>query len=115
MSQLSDLTFLRTFTGGDPVKMSKYINMFLSAAPQSLAQIRQQTDASDWKGLKTSSHSLKTQLKYMGVNSAVDIAFNIEQNCAELKDLDQIPGLVAALEEKTTTAVNELREAVSKL
>ena len=115
MSQLSDLTFLRTFTGGDPVKMTKYINMFLSAAPQSLMQIRQQAEASDWKALKTSSHSLKTQLKYMGVASAVDVAFNIEQNCAELKDLEQIPDLVTALEEKTSTAVNELKEAVSKL
>ena len=115
MSQISDLTFLRTFTGGDPAKMTKYINMFLSAAPQSLMQIRQQCDASDWKALKTSSHSLKTQLKYMGVSEAVDLAFNIEQNCAELKDLDQNPRLVTALEEKTSIAVNELREAVSKL
>ncbi len=115
MSQFADLTFLRTFTGSDPVKMTKYINMFLSAAPQNLVQIRQQCDSSDWKALKTSAHSLKTQLKYMGVSGAVDIAFNIEQNCAEMKDLEKIPGLVSDLEEKTNAAVSELREAVAKL
>src|SRR4030095_371151 len=115
MNQLSDLTFLRTFTAGDPSKMTKYINMFLNAAPQSLAQIRQQMEAADWKGLKTSSHSLKTQLKYMGVNPAVDLAFAIEQHCGDLSGLDQIPELVGALEEKTQIAISELREAVSKL
>ena len=115
MSQIADLTFLRTFTGGDPAKMTKYINMFLSSAPQSLVQIKQQSETSDWKALKTAAHSLKTQLKYMGVASAVDVAFNIEHNCAEMKDLDKIPELVAVLEEKTSTAISELREAVSKL
>lgn len=115
MSQLSDLTFLRTFTGGDSAKMTKYINMFLSGAPQMLTQIRQQTDAADWKGLKTSSHSLKTQLKYMGVASAVDLAFAIEQQSGEMKDLDQLPQLVGQLEAATNTAILELRDELTKL
>lgn len=115
MSQLSDLTFLRTFTAGDPPKMTKYINMFLNGAPQILSQIRQQVDAADWKALKTSAHSLKTQLKYMGVSSAVDLAFAIEQQSGDLKDIEQIPGLVAQLEEKTQLAIAELREELTKL
>ena len=115
MSKLTDLTFLRNFTAGDPSKMTKYINMFLNAAPQSLAQIRQQMEAADWKGLKTSSHSLKTQLKYMGVNPAVDLAYAIEQSCGEMAGLDKVPDLVGALEEKTNIAITELREEVSKL
>jgi len=115
MSQIADLTFLRTFTAGDPPKMTKYINMFLSGAPGILSQIREQLNASDWKGLKTSSHSLKTQLKYMGVSSAVDLAFTIEQQCGDLKDLDQLPALVGQLEEKTNLAIAELKEELTKL
>jgi HPt (histidine-containing phosphotransfer) domain-containing protein len=115
MSQISDLTFLRTFTAGDPPKMTKYINMFLNGAPQIMTQIRQQLEASDWKALKTSSHSLKTQLKYMGVASAVDLAFAIEQQCGDLKDLDKVPELVGQLEEKTSQAIAELREELTKL
>jgi len=115
MSQLSDLTFLRSFTTGDPAKMTKYINMFLSGAPQILAQMKQQVEAADWKALKTSSHSLKTQLKYMGVASAVDLAFAIEQQSGELKDLDQLPGLVNRLDTETQLAMTELREEVTKL
>ena len=115
MSQLSDLTFLKTFTAGDSVKMSKYINMFLSAAPQSLVQMKQQIEASDWKALKTAAHSLKTQLKYMGIASAVETAYAIEQNCGEMKDLDKIPDLMKNLDESTLTAISELQEALGKL
>lgn len=115
MGNLTDLTFLRTFTSSDPVKMSKYINMFLSGAPQILAQMKQQSETSDWKALKTSSHSLKTQLKYMGAATAVDVAFAIEQQCGDLKDLDQVPVLVNDLESKTNTAIAELREELTKI
>ena len=115
MSQLSDLTFLRTFTAGDPPKMTKYINMFLNMAPQSLVQMRQQVDASDWKALKTSSHSLKTQLKYMGVASAVELAYAIEQRCGDMTDLENIPELMGKLEENANIAITELRDALVKL
>src|SRR5687767_13097061 len=105
MNKQTDLTFLKTFTAGDTGKMSKYINMFLSGAPQLLTQVREQSDAADWKGLKTTAHSLKTQLKYMGVNAGVDHAFSIEQKSGEQKDLDQVPALVTQLEEVTNQAI----------
>lgn len=115
MSNLSDLTFLRSFTTSDAAKMTKYINMFLSGAPQILSQMKQQVEAADWKALKTSAHSLKTQLKYMGVASAVDLAFAIEQQSGELKDLDQLPELVTRLNGETQLAMAELREEITKL
>ena len=51
----------------------------------------------------------------MGVSSAVDLAFAIEQQSGDLKDIEQIPGLVAQLEEKTQLAIAELREELTKL
>ena len=111
----TDLTFLRTFTSGDPAKMSKYINMFLSMAPQSLIQMRQQLDSGDYKALRTSAHSIKTQLKYMGISAAVDLAYAIEQKSAEATDTENIPGLVTQLEDLTNQGVAELKEALTKL
>ncbi len=74
MSQVSDLTFLRTFTSGDAAKISKYVNMFLKAAPASLTDMEVQAANGDWKSLKTNAHSLKSQLKYMGVASGEVVA-----------------------------------------
>jgi HPt (histidine-containing phosphotransfer) domain-containing protein len=112
---LADLTFLRTFTSGDPAKMTKYINMFLGMAPQSLTQMRQQLEASDLKALRTSAHSLKTQLKYMGITQAVDLAYTIEQRSGDGTQPETLPALVSELETLTNQAITELKEAVSKL
>lgn len=115
MSQQSDLTFLRTFTSNDPGKMSKYINMFLKGAEPTLEQMKSQIEQSDWSALKTSSHSLKSQLKYMGVNAGVDLAFSIETNSGEGKNLDSMPETLTKLQEIVVAACNELRDELTKL
>jgi len=115
MSQLSDLTFLRTFTSNDAAKITKYVNMFLNAAMPSISQMKEQLAAGDWKALKTSAHSLKSQLKYMGVATGVENAFFIENGAGEGKNLDKIPETLVKLEEIVAGACSELRDELTKL
>ena len=115
MSNLSDLSFLRTFTSNDATKISKYVNMFLNMAPNSLQQLKDQLGASDWKAMRTTAHSLKSQLKYMGAATAVELAYAIERNTADNTDLDKVPGLLSQLEENTNTVIAELKEELTKL
>jgi HPt (histidine-containing phosphotransfer) domain-containing protein len=115
MEQVSDLTFLKTFTSNDSAKITKYVNMFLNAAGPSLAQMKEQVAGSDWKSLKTSAHSLKSQLKYMGVATGVELAYAIESSAGEGQNLDQIPGMLEKLEGVVNTASNELKAAIGSL
>jgi HPt (histidine-containing phosphotransfer) domain-containing protein len=112
---LADLTFLKSFTSNDATKITKYVNMFLNMAPQTILQMKEQLAAADWKSLRTSAHSLKSQLKYMGAASTVDIAYAIERNSADGTELDKVPGLVAHLEENTGLVIAELRQALTTL
>jgi len=115
MSQLSDLTFLKTFTSNDSAKITKYVNMFLNAASPSIEQMKLQLTAGDWKALKTSAHSLKSQLKYMGVATGVESAYFIESSAGEGQNLDKIPETLLKLEEIVTTASAELRDEITRL
>lgn len=115
MSQYADLSFLRTFTSNDAAKITKYVNMFLNAAEPSLVQMKTQVTASDWKALKTTAHSLKSQLKYMGVAAGVDKAFFIENSAGEGQNLDKIPETLVNLEEIVVGACAELRDELTKL
>lgn len=115
MSMHADLTFLKTFTSNDSGKMTKYINMFLKSAEPSLQQMKSQVEQKDWTALKTTSHSLKSQLKYMGVAIGVDLAFAIEQSSGDMKDLDKIPETLSKLETVVTGACAELRDELTKL
>jgi HPt (histidine-containing phosphotransfer) domain-containing protein len=115
MEQVTDLTFLRNFSGNDPEKIRKYIGLFLKGASPGLEQMKVHVTSGDWSALKTSAHSMKTQLKYMGAARAVDLAYTIENNAGEQKELDQIPAVMSSLEKLVTTAIGELEAELGRL
>lgn len=115
MEQLSNLDFLRSFTANDPAKIKKYVTMFLGFAPQSIASLRTQAAAADWKALRTTAHSLKSQVKYMGIPSAEALAIAIEKSAADESGLDEVPANIEKLADITNRAVIELQEEISKL
>jgi len=115
MTKYSDLTFLKSFANNDSAKINKYVGMFLSALPTSLSQMQQQLTAQEWKSLRTSAHSLKSQLKYMGIASGEQLAISIEKIAADENGVDQLPDLIAKLGEITTIASSELKEELAKL
>ena len=112
---LSNLSFLKSFAANDAAKISKYVNMFLTGAPQMLEQMKSQLQASDWKGLRTTVHSLKSQVKYMGIASAEELAITIEKHAAEETNLSALPEMVSRLESITNEACTELRDELTRL
>lgn len=115
MSRASDLTFMRTFSGGDPEKIKKYVGMFIKMAAPSLSQMDQSSANSDWKSLKTTSHSLKSQMKYMGMASGAEFAQRIENICGDGAGTEEIPELLANLRTQVEQAIAELEDELSKL
>lgn len=115
MGTVTDLTFLKTFAANDKAKITKYVNMFVNAAEPSLTQMRAQIEAGDWSGLKTAAHSLKSQLKYMGVSSGVEVAYAIESGAGTGDHPEQMPEMLAKLETIVRQAVTELNDALNTL
>jgi HPt (histidine-containing phosphotransfer) domain-containing protein len=115
MGTASDLTFIRTFAGGDSNKIKKYVGMFLNMASPAMDQMDLFCSQNDWKSLKTTSHSLKSQMKYMGMAKGADIAQQIENICGEGVGVEQIPDLLTSLRSEVETAVAELQEELDKL
>ena len=115
MNTLADLTFLRTFTGGDAEKMKKYINLFLNGSGSLLEGVNRSLQAADWPALKTAAHSLKSQVKYMGIKKAEELAYFIEQNAGAATNLDKLPEAAQELTQVTQNACEELRQVVASL
>ncbi|MFM7053588.1 MAG: Hpt domain-containing protein [Bacteroidota bacterium] len=115
MSRVSDLTFMRTFSGGDPEKIKKYVGMFIKMAAPSLIQMDECSARSDWKSLKTTSHSLKSQMKYMGMASGAEFAQRIENICGDGNGTEEIPALLVNLRTLVEQAIGELEDELSKL
>lgn len=111
MDEHVDLTFLKTFTGGNSDKMGKYINMFLQHAPNLVVMMEENLAKQDWAGVKTSAHSLKPQISYMGIKPAEELIKNIESNAGERINLENIPLQINSLKEILDKAYPELEKA----
>jgi signal transduction histidine kinase/CheY-like chemotaxis protein/HPt (histidine-containing phosphotransfer) domain-containing protein len=111
-ASVTDMEFLRGFTGGKEDKIRKYVGMFLENAPKLLQQVDEMLEQKDFPALKIAAHSLKPQLSYMGVKEEVSHIFLIEQTANEAVHCDRLPPLIDNLHKVCAQAFKELAQAI---
>ncbi len=74
-----DLTFLKKFTKEDPVKMKRYLTLYLDVAPKTFAEMQRNLNDKDWEQLRINAHSLKPQADFMGIASLKEALIQIEE------------------------------------
>lgn len=107
--KVTNMDFLKQFTGGNSDKISKYKGMFMENAPRLLHNIDEGLKNKDFPSIKIAAHSLKPQLGYMGVKEEVSNIFLIEQTAGEQAHFERLPELVAQLHKVCEKAFEELR------
>jgi len=116
MSSLNEpvinLDFLRNFTGNDPVKIKKYVGMFLDRAPEQLREMKTHLGTQDWEEVKIIAHSLKPQMGYMGIKSLEQDLRTIEDYAGNKTRLEQLPALIQHLEVVLQKAFEELKKEI---
>ena len=82
-TQLINLENLKTLTRNNPVKLKKYVDMFLKNIPVDLKLLNEHNDSKNWTELKKIAHKIKGNLGYMGVTT-------IEGEIVYLEQLDEV-------------------------
>ena len=77
-----DFSFLESFTKGDTKKMSRYINMYVSMAPQTFADLESHLFNGDLDSVRVTAHSLKPQAEFMGIQGLKELLKEIESTAA---------------------------------
>ncbi len=108
-AQVTDMTFLKGFTGGSMEKQQKYMGMFMDNAPKLLDSLEKALANNDYNAVKIAAHSLKPQMSYMGIKEEVSNIFLIEQSAGETAHRDTLPDLVENLKRLCSKAFEELR------
>jgi len=115
MSQLTDLSYLRSLTGGANDKMIKYIRMFLTGAPISMQQMDLYHVSKDYSGLRQTAHALKPQLGYFGAKGSEELVKEIERLSSEQIDVDRIPALLENFRKQYEIISTELETSLKEL
>lgn len=87
-----DLTFLKKFTKDDPIKMKRYISLYLDVSPKTFIEMQRNLDNKDWEQLRINAHSLKPQADFMGIISLKEALSKIEE-AVKTNNLDDIEKL----------------------
>lgn len=113
MNKETDLTFLQSFTGGNPEKMKKYMNMFIEMCPGQLTLMSDHLKNGNYDQLRAAAHSLKPQITYMGIKRGEGLVKSIEQMAAEKRDVDQLPAMLDEFSNICNLAVEELKQQIA--
>lgn len=90
-----DLTFLKKFTKDDPIKMKRYISLYLDVAPKTFEEMQRNLQSGDWEQLRINAHSLKPQAEFMGIITLKEELIKIEE-AVKMNHLDGIDTLLNA-------------------
>ncbi len=109
-----DLTFLKKFTKDDPIKMKRYISLYLDVAPKTFEEMQRNLTNKDWDQLRINAHSLKPQADFMGINSLKDELIKIEE-AVKSNNFDDIEQLFNSSLLISTNSTHLLREMYDQL
>jgi HPt (histidine-containing phosphotransfer) domain-containing protein len=112
MTKKTDLTFLTSFTGGNPDKMKKYIKMFLDNCPKQLILMNDHLQNGNLDGLRGTAHALKPQIIYMGIQNGEALIKNIENLAGTKTDVEKLPEMLQNFNSLCEQAMAELTEEV---
>lgn len=104
-----NLNYLNEFAEGDQERVKKYVDMFLNKVPLQIQALNDALQRSDYDKIRITSHSMKPQLRFVGVQEGLEIAEHIEQLAADKIELNQIPNLISQLDKICSQASEELQ------
>lgn len=114
MEKLTDLTFLQSFTGGNPEKMKKYMGMFIQMCPNQLELMKGHLNSGNYDGLRATAHALKPQITYMGIRSGEELVKSIEHHAGTATNTEKLPEMMQNFESICKAAIEELQAEINK-
>ena len=103
---LSDLKKLKEMIGGDIGDLAELVSDFVAELPAQLAQMRAQSAADDWAGLRITAHSCKSNARDLGASTLSEQCARLETQCAR----GEVQAIDAQLAEITKSADIALAE-----
>ncbi|RMF26988.1 MAG: Hpt domain-containing protein [Bacteroidetes bacterium] len=115
MYQYIDLSYMDLMTDGDADMKRTMLEMLLNELPTEMANMKHLLEQKDWDALGKASHKMKSSLAFVGNAQLTEANQKIEHFSKAGENLDQIPALMATVEELLGKALAELKTASEEL
>lgn len=113
MSSTLDLTFIRQMMGNDEKVVQRFLTIFKDQCPRQLQELKEHYAAQHWPELSTVAHSLKTQFKYLSIETLAAQVYEIETRAEEppttATQIDELGSLIRLFETELHDLLNDTR------
>ncbi len=110
-----DLSNLYAIAGGDEMFVMALLSKMCKALPEAFTNMDNFCTAQDWPALKSAAHKAKSTFAYLSLDDMKNRLRDIEHAAMELKDLDQLPTMVAEAIAVGQAILAHLKAALAKL
>lgn len=106
---ITNLSYLRNMTDGDPDLMQELIDIFTSQADEYVHEMRDLFAKSDWQELSRLAHKAKSSVAIMGMNELSEILKDFEILARDQKNVDKFPEYIDKFVREINEACKELK------
>ena len=114
-NKFSDLTYLKSISRGSDAFVIKMINSILSQITEDIIKMKEMAERKDLETLGFIAHRAKPSFHFIGVKSGQEALTNVEQYAKQKINLEQIPDILAGVEDHFERARIELIEDLKQL
>jgi hypothetical protein len=109
-NKMIDLTFLEKFSKGNSEKIISFVKLYNRTAPKLFEELLNYAIQKKWEDVSIKAHSLKSQVKYMGIDGLDTLLAEIEFKAKEDQDRSELTELVFSAVKKNDIAMAELED-----
>ncbi len=95
-----NLDYLQKLMGGDPEKVKQFLHIFAMEAPRQLQTLKSALNAHSWDEAGIAAHSMKSQLRYLSLDSMAELAQQIENELDLSGHSPSIESMINELEQQ---------------
>ncbi len=114
-STMINLDYMDMMSDGDPDMKKVMLEMLLEEIPQELVKMREVHTASDWNGLASVAHKMKSTLSFVGNDSMTNANKELESIGKSQEGTDKVAGLIEVLENTSVPVLVELKKVFEGL
>jgi HPt (histidine-containing phosphotransfer) domain-containing protein len=103
-----DLDYLKQISNGSNEFIYQMISVFMEEIPKEIKNLETHLANKDWKAMRATAHKMKPSFSFMGVKELEESIADIEDDCVNEKNLDQLPGLIERIKDITNDVIKEL-------
>ncbi|NOY37762.1 MAG: Hpt domain-containing protein [Chlorobi bacterium] len=114
-SQIVNLDYLNSMSGGNPDIIREMIEMFNQQIPGFIQEMNDLYNRQDWIKLGALAHKAKSSIAIMGMDELTGKMKELEMKARNSEDTDTYKHYITLFEDQTNQAVEELKEIIKTL